>query len=103
MTGKKPEIRIGGPAPPAPSWERVSFELTEEELKTAKEMNWEWYYNCYLYLDEPISIACKRCGHINLFHPREKWKKCDNCAAVCRRCDKEEDLGEAGDSENGSK
>ncbi len=74
------------------SWESASREMTEEELEKIKNMNWEWYYHCYLYLDEIIPITCKRCGHINVFQPGEKTRTCENCGDETKRCEKEEKL-----------
>jgi hypothetical protein len=74
------------------SWESAKQEMTVEELEKIKNMNWEWYYNCYLYLDEITPIACKRCGQINVFQPGEKTKTCENCGAEAKRCEKEEEL-----------
>jgi len=72
-------------------WELVRKEMTEEEVAKFKEMNWEWYYNCYLYKDEPLEILCKICGGINIFLPGEKKKKCIHCGIECRRCEVDED------------
>jgi hypothetical protein len=74
------------------SWEGSRQEMTEEELENIKNMNWEWYYNCYIYLDEILPVSCKRCGHINVFQPMEKVRECENCAAETKRCEKEEEL-----------
>jgi hypothetical protein len=96
--GKKKAARISEvdisalKAPKMVSWETARQDMTEEELETIKNMNWEWYYHCYLYLDEIIPIACKRCGQINVFQPREKKKTCKNCGAETKRCEKEEKL-----------
>ncbi len=79
-------------APKMLSWESGRQEMTEEELDKIRNMNWEWYYNCYLYMDEIIPVACKRCGFFNIFQPGEKLKNCENCAAECKRCEKEEEL-----------
>jgi hypothetical protein len=54
-------------------------------------MNWEWYYNCYLYKDEPVAVMCKICGNINVFQPGEKKKKCNHCGIECRRCEVDEE------------
>lgn len=85
------DIRNRG-VPKLLSWESASQEMTEEELEKIRNMNWEWYYNCYLYLDEIIPISCKRCSHINVFQPGEKMKICENCGAHSKRCEKEEEL-----------
>jgi hypothetical protein len=74
------------------SWEGSRQDMTEEELDTIKNMNWEWYYNCYIYLDDILPVSCKRCGHINVFQPREKVRDCENCGAESKRCEKEEEL-----------
>ncbi|HET6418641.1 MAG TPA: hypothetical protein VFG19_00700 [Geobacteraceae bacterium] len=74
------------------SWKASSHDMTEEELERIKNLNWEWYYNCYLYIDEIIPISCKRCAHINVFQPGEKEKICENCGAETRRCEKEEKI-----------
>lgn len=74
------------------SWKSSSQQMTEEEVEQYKNMNWEWYYHCYLYIDEITPISCKRCGHINVFQPREKVKNCENCGAESKRCEKEEEL-----------
>jgi len=68
-------------------WERTNKEMTEEEVEKFKNMNWEWYYNCYLYLDEPLEIACKICGGQNYFLPKEMKKKCTHCGIECNRCE----------------
>ncbi len=72
------------------SWKASSHEMTEEEVENIKNMNWEWYYNCYLYINELLPVSCKRCAHINVFQPLEKEKTCENCGAEVRRCEKEE-------------
>jgi len=72
-------------------WEHASHQMTEEEVETIKNMNWEWYYNCYLYKDEPLEILCKICGGLNVFLPREKKKKCVHCGLEIRRCEVDED------------
>ncbi len=74
------------------SWKASSHDMTEEELERIKDLNWEWYYNCYLYIDEILPISCKRCAHINVFQPREKEKICENCGAETKRCEKEEKM-----------
>ncbi len=74
------------------SWKRSPHEMTEEEIEKFTKMNWEWYYNCYLYLDEVIPVMCKRCGHFNVFQPGEKVRRCENCGDESKRCEKEEDL-----------
>jgi len=79
-------------APKMVSWESSKQEMTEEELEKIKNMNWEWYYHCYLFIDELTPIACKRCGQINVFQPREKTRTCENCGAETKRCEKEEKL-----------
>lgn len=48
-------------------------------------MNWEWYYNCHLYKDEPVAVTCKICGNMNVFLPGEINKKCGHCGIECRR------------------
>jgi len=68
-------------------WERTNKKMTEEEVEKFKNMNWEWYYNCYLYLDEPLEVTCKICGGLNYFLPREMKKKCNHCGIECKRCD----------------
>ncbi|MRR06824.1 MAG: hypothetical protein EG828_07750 [Deltaproteobacteria bacterium] len=68
-------------------WERTNKVMTEEEVEKFKNMNWEWYYNCYLYLDEPLEITCKICGGLNYFFPREMTKKCSHCGIECKRCE----------------
>lgn len=73
-------------------WQKVSQEMTEDELEKIRSMNWEWYYHCYLYIDQYTPILCKRCGQFNVFAPREKTRKCENCGAETKRCDKEEEL-----------
>lgn len=72
-------------------YELAKREMTEEELEKIKNMNWEWYYNCYLYKDEPIMVLCKICGATNIFLPREMSKKCAECGIECRRCEVDED------------
>lgn len=72
-------------------WERVIHEMTEEEVDRIKNMNWEWYYNCYLYKDEPLEILCKICNGLNVFLPGEKRKKCAHCGLEIRRCEVDED------------
>ncbi len=74
------------------SWKASSKKITEEELEKINNMNWEWYYNCYLYIDEIISVLCKRCAHVNVLQPREKERTCENCGAEVKRCEKEEEL-----------
>jgi len=68
-------------------WELAKKDMTEEELATIRDMNWEWYYNCYLYKDEPVEVTCKICGFMNIFLPGEKSKKCVQCGIQCRRCE----------------
>lgn len=74
------------------SWKSSTHEMTEEELEKFRNMNWEWYYHCYLFIDEITPISCKRCGHINVFQPGEKVRNCENCGAEAKRCEKEEEL-----------
>jgi hypothetical protein len=76
----------------APRWERSKKVMTEEEVEKFKNMNWEWYYNCYLYLDEPLEILCKICGGLNIFQPREMKKKCEHCGIECHRCEMKEEI-----------
>ena len=73
--------------PNLPRWIRSTKGMTEKEVETFKNMNWEWYYNCYLYLDEPLEITCKVCGGLNNFLPREMKKKCTHCGIECHRCE----------------
>jgi hypothetical protein len=72
-------------------YELAKREMTDEELQKIRDMNWEWYYNCYLNLDEPIMVSCKICGAINIFLPREMKKKCGECGIECHRCEIDED------------
>ncbi len=72
-------------------WELAKREMTEEEIENIKNLNWEWYYNCYLYKDEPIEVTCKICGLMTVFLPGEKSKKCVHCGIECRRCEVDED------------
>lgn len=72
-------------------WELARNEMTEEEVGKIRNMNWEWYYNCYLYKDEPVAVMCKICGNINVFQPGEKKKKCSHCGIECRRCEVDEE------------
>jgi len=72
-------------------WEHITHEMTEEEVDGFRNMNWEWYYNCYLYKDEPLEILCKICGGLNTFLPGEKKKKCVHCGLEIRRCEVDED------------
>lgn len=72
------------------SWKASSHEISEEELEKINNLNWEWYYNCYLYIDEITFLPCRRCAHINIFQPMEKERICDNCGAQVKRCAKEE-------------
>jgi hypothetical protein len=74
------------------SWKVSSHEITGEEMEKINNMNWEWYYNCYLYIDEITPLSCRRCTHINVFQPREKERICENCGAEVKRCEKEEKL-----------
>jgi hypothetical protein len=104
---KKPEVKITEEdirslkVPKVLSWQKAEEEMTEEEIEKIKKMNWEWYYNCYIYLDSPTPVSCKRCGHINIFMPGEKTLKCENCGTESKRCEVEEDLGDiSGDNEN---
>ncbi|MGA7827585.1 MAG: hypothetical protein WCA04_08000 [Geobacteraceae bacterium] len=78
--------------PNTPRWVRSTKEMTEEEVEKFKSMNWEWYYNCYLYLDEPLEIMCKICGGLNSFRPREMTIKCIHCGIECHRCEKKEKI-----------
>jgi hypothetical protein len=92
MNGK--EAKQEGQRPSRPKsmhWELAKNEMTEEEVQKIRDMNWEWYYNCYLYKDEPIAIACKICGAINVFLPGEMKKKCSKCGIESRRCEVDED------------
>jgi len=97
---KKPEIKISDEdlknlkTPKSMTWRKSQEVMTEEEIDKFKNMNWEWYYNCYIFLDVPTPVACKRCEHTNIFPPWEKIMKCENCGAECKRCEKEEDLGD---------
>ena len=75
------------------TWRKSQVVMTEEEVDKYRNMNWEWYYNCYILLDSPTPIACKRCNHINIFLPGEMTRKCENCGIECKRCEKEEKLG----------
>ena len=99
-TNKKPEIKISEEdlknlkTPKSMTWRKSQEVMTEEEIDKIKNMNWEWYYNCYIFLDSPTPVACKRCEHINIFPPWEKIMKCENCGTDCKRCEKEEDLGD---------
>lgn len=72
-------------------YELAKREMTEEELEKIRSKNWEWYYNCYLYRDEPIMVSCKICGALNIFLPREMTKKCRQCGIECHRCEVDED------------
>lgn len=72
-------------------WEKITHPISEEEIARIKAMNWEWYYNCYLYKDEPLEIMCKICGGLNIFLPGEMKKKCIHCGIECRRCEVDED------------
>lgn len=94
MQMKKAETKkVQSPSSPnTPRWMRTNKEMTEEEVENIKNMNWEWYYNCFLYLDEPLEIMCKICGGLNNFLPREMKKKCLHCGIECHRCEKKEDL-----------
>ncbi len=85
---EKPEPSRRG----AMHYELARRPMTEEELKKITDMNWEWYYNCYLHKDEPIPISCKVCGWINVFSPGEKKKRCAKCGIEYRRCEVEEEL-----------
>ncbi len=71
-------------------WEVKNQEMTQEEVEQIQSLNWEWYYNCYLYGDQKIVIACKRCGRYNWFEPGEKIVTCTTCGEKCTRCEKEE-------------
>jgi hypothetical protein len=92
MKMKKSDTKnVQNPSLPNSSrWERSKKEMTEEEVEKFKNMNWEWYYNCYLYLDEPLEIMCKICGGLNIFLPREMKKKCGHCGIECHRCEMKE-------------
>ncbi|MEA5115108.1 MAG: hypothetical protein VB050_13895 [Geobacteraceae bacterium] len=72
-------------------WELAKRDMAEEELATIRNMNWEWYYNCFLYKDEPVEVTCKICGFMNIFLPGEKSKKCVQCGIECRRCEVDEE------------
>jgi hypothetical protein len=74
-----------------PRWMRSKSTMTEEEVEKFKEMNWEWYYNCYLYRDESIEVACKICKGVNIFLPGEMKKKCVHCGIECHRCEVDEE------------
>jgi hypothetical protein len=87
--GKKKEVQSSS-LPNRQQVIRLNREMTEEEIEKFKNMNWEWYYNCYLYLDEPLEIMCKICGGLNTFLPREMKKKCVHCGIECHRCEKVE-------------
>jgi hypothetical protein len=78
--------------PKAMHWEFAKKEMTEEELQKIRDMNWEWYYNCYLYKDEPVAVSCKICGALNVFLPGEKKKKCILCGIECHRCEVDENI-----------
>ena len=97
---KKPGIKISEEdvktlkTPKSMTWRKTHEVMTEEEVDKIKNMNWEWYYNCYIFLDAPTPVSCKRCEHINIFPPWEKIMTCENCGTECKRCEKEEDLGE---------
>jgi hypothetical protein len=99
-TDKNPEIKLTEEeirnltSPKSMTWRKTHEVMTEEEIDKIKNLNWEWYYNCYILLDTLTPIACKRCNHINIFLPREMTRKCENCGAECKRCEKEEDLGD---------
>ncbi|MDD2319220.1 MAG: hypothetical protein PHO83_04125 [Geobacteraceae bacterium] len=69
---------------------RSKSTMTEEEVEKFKGMNWEWYYNCYLYRDEPIEVMCKICKGVNIFLPGEMKKKCSHCGIECHRCEVDE-------------
>jgi hypothetical protein len=73
------------------NWELATHSVTEEEIDTIKNMNWEWYYNCYIFRDETIEVVCKICQGMNIFHPGEMKKKCEHCGIECHRCEVSED------------
>lgn len=77
--------------PPSMHWQAATHEMTEEEIDKIRNMNWEWYYNCYLFKDEPVAVSCKICGKMNVFLPGEKKKKCVQCGIEGRRCEVDED------------
>ncbi len=79
------------PRPKSMNWQHVKGGMTEEEVEKIRNMNWEWYYNCYLYKDEPVEVTCKICGNMNVFLPGEKKKNCAHCGLECRRCEVDED------------
>jgi hypothetical protein len=74
-----------------PRWIRSKSTMTEEEVEKFKKMNWEWYYNCYLYRNESIEVTCKICNGVNIFLPGEMKKKCSHCGIECRRCEVDEE------------
>ncbi|HOP39821.1 MAG TPA: hypothetical protein PLI53_02135 [Geobacteraceae bacterium] len=78
------------PVQRSPHLIRYKGGMMKEEIEKFQNMNWEWYYNCYLYLDEPIMVTCKICGGMTLFLPREMKKKCENCGIECHRCEVDE-------------
>lgn len=78
------------PPPRSPNWIRYRGGITKKEIEKIQGMNWEWYYNCYLYLDEPIEVTCKVCGGMTVFLPREMKKKCMHCGIECHRCEVDE-------------
>lgn len=88
MLEEEDEGRITGSAAP---WKKVTYPMSEEEVEKIKAMNWEWYYNCYLYRNETLEIMCKICGGLNIFLPGEMKKKCVHCGIECRRCEVDED------------
>jgi len=75
----------------AAPWKKVTHPMSEEEIEKIKSMNWEWYYNCYLYKNETLEIMCKICGGLNIFLPGEMKKKCIHCGIECRRCEVDEE------------
>jgi hypothetical protein len=72
-------------------WQVATHEMRKEEIDRISNMNWEWYYNCYLFKDEPVEVSCRICGKLNVFLPGEKKKKCAHCGLECRRCEVDED------------
>lgn len=73
------------------NWEKATHTMSEEEIEYFKNLNWEWYYNCYLYKNETIEVLCKICQGLNIFQPGEMKKKCVHCGIECRRCEVSED------------
>lgn len=90
MKGEKKEKYEETPVQGTPRYIRYRGGMPKEEIDKFKNVNWEWYYNCYLYLDEPIEITCKVCGGMTMFLPREMKKKCMHCGIECHRCEVDE-------------